>query len=111
MMSRDPAMVEDTRRDPLLLRHATARWYAGHRRAQAEALAGAGRLTLPLLTLQGGADPIADPAGAAAFHARAASADKSLLAYPGMLHEPLREADRQRVFTDIFNWIAARSAR
>ena len=111
MMSSDPAMVEDTRRDALLLRCATGRWFTTHRRAQAEALAGAERVTLPLLVLHGDADPIADPSGAAAFHAAAGSSDKTLITCPGMLHEPLREANRARVLADMFDWITSRAGR
>jgi alpha-beta hydrolase superfamily lysophospholipase len=109
MTTSDPAMLEDSRNDPLLLRSATPRWYLTTRRVQAEAMARAAEFTLPLLVLQGDADPIADPRGAAAFHERAGSSDKSFVTYPGFLHEPLRETGRARVFADVAAWIAARA--
>ena len=105
MMSGDPAMLEDAHRDPLLLRSATPRWFLTHRPVQAEVLSRAASFTRPLLVLCGDADPIADPRGAAEFHARAGSTRKKLVTYPGMKHEPLREAGRERVYEDILGWI------
>jgi alpha-beta hydrolase superfamily lysophospholipase len=109
MLSSDDGHVEDSRRDPLSLRIATPRWYLTHRPVQAEVLSNASEMTLPLLVLQGDADPIADPAGAKRFHDAARSADKTFVIYPGFRHEPLREAGRERVFADILNWIHQRA--
>jgi lysophospholipase len=109
MMSSDQDIVEQSNHDPLLLRAATPRWYLTHRPVQAEVLRHAADMTLPLLVLQGDADPIADPAGARAFHERAGTADKQLISYPGFRHEPLRETDRQRVFADILAWLDQRA--
>ena len=109
MTTSDPAMLEDSRNDRLLLRCATPRWYLTTRRVQAEAVARAAEFTLPLLVLQGDADPIAHPSGAAGFHDRAGSSDKSIVTYPGFLHEPLREAGRERVFADVLGWISSRA--
>jgi alpha-beta hydrolase superfamily lysophospholipase len=109
MMSSDDDRVADSRKDPLALRVATPRWYLTHRPVQAEVLSRAAEMTLPLLVLRGDADPIADPAGAKRFHDAARSADKSLITYPGFKHEPLREADRERVFNDVLAWIKQRA--
>lgn len=109
MMSSDARQVEESRRDPLLLRSATPRWFLAHQPVQRETLARAGEFELPLMVLTGDADPIADPRGATEFHARAGSPDKSLVVYPGFKHEPLREQGRQRVYADVLAWIEARS--
>lgn len=109
MMSSDDDCVADSRKDPLALRVATPRWFMTHRPIQADTLSRAGEMTLPLLVLQGDADPIADPAGAKRFHDAARSADKTLIIYPGFKHEPLRESDRDRVFADILNWMSHRA--
>lgn len=110
MGSSDPAMVEESIRDPLMLRCATPRWYVGQRRAQREAMREMNRFTLPLLMLQGDADTIADPRGGKEFHDRAGSPDKTMIVYPGFKHEPLREAARERVYRDIHRWILQRSS-
>src|SRR3990170_3464239 len=109
MTTTDAVMLEDSRSDPMLLRCATPRWFVATRRVQAEALARAREFTTPLLVLQGDADAIADPGGAAVFHERAGSSDKSIINYPRFLHEPLREAGRARVFADVLDWIELRS--
>jgi alpha-beta hydrolase superfamily lysophospholipase len=105
MMSSDPEALEQSRNDPLLLRCATPRWFLTHRSVQRQVMSHARKLTLPLLLLQGDADPIADPAGARTFHDAAGSTDKTLITYPGFLHEPLRETGRERVFADVLHWI------
>jgi alpha-beta hydrolase superfamily lysophospholipase len=109
MMTSDVERVHDSRDDALLLRTATPRWFMTHRPTQSDVLARAGEMTLPLLVLQGDADPIADPAGARRFHDAARSPDKTLITYPGFKHEPLREAGRERVFADILHWMVRRS--
>jgi alpha-beta hydrolase superfamily lysophospholipase len=108
MCSTDPAMLDDARQDPLLLRCATPRWYLGNVAAQHEAMTHADQFKRPLLVIQGDADPVADPRGAERFVDRAASTDKTLKWYPGFLHEPLREAARERVFADVLEWMAKR---
>jgi alpha-beta hydrolase superfamily lysophospholipase len=105
MMSGDPVMLDDARRDPLLLRSATPRWFLTHRPVQAEVMSRAASFTRPLMVLYGEGDPIADPRGAAEFHARAGSPRKKLVAYAGMRHEPLRDARRGRVYEDVLGWL------
>jgi alpha-beta hydrolase superfamily lysophospholipase len=107
-MSSDTAMVEDSRADPLCLQHATPRWFLGSIQAQAEVRSHAADFRLPMQVLIGTADPIADPEAARQFVEDAGSTDKSYHEYPGLLHEILRETDRERVFTDILDWIQAR---
>jgi alpha-beta hydrolase superfamily lysophospholipase len=111
MLSSDPAVVEPSRHDPLLLRCATPRWYLTHRSVQVATMSHARELRLPLLIIQGDADPIAEPDAAKRFHAAAGSTDKQLITYPGFLHEPLREAGRERVYADVLAWIAGHLER
>ena len=104
-MSSDPAMIEDSRSDPLLARVATPRWYVEHRAAQHRAMNEASLFTHPLLCLAGGADPIADAMVAEEFVARAGSQDKTFRLYPGFRHEILREARREEIFQAIHGWM------
>jgi lysophospholipase len=108
-MSSDPEMVAQSEADNLTVGVATLRWYFRHLQAQQRVLARAGDFRLPLLVLAGQADPLADPAAAEDFYRRAASTDKTFIAYPGLLHELLRETQRQKVFTDILSWMKQRS--
>jgi alpha-beta hydrolase superfamily lysophospholipase len=63
-LSRDPAVGPAYIADPLVHRRASAGFFCAIRAAQAEAFAGAPRLRVPLVILQGDADRIVDPTGA-----------------------------------------------
>ena len=107
-VSRDPAVVRAYVEDPLVFTgKMTARLGAetldAMRRVQAEA----GRLTLPLLILQGGADRLVDPTGAEQLYQAAGSADKTLKVYPGLFHEIYNEPEHEQVLHDVESWLAA----
>lgn len=110
LMTSDPAMVADSRADPLLLRAATPRWYATARRTQAAVLAGAGAFRLPLLCLIGDHDKVASPEAARLFVDRAGSADKAFELLPGARHELLRESNREKTFERVLGWMTERAA-
>jgi lysophospholipase len=101
----DPQMLAESRADPLLLRTATPRWYVSMLAVQIEARRRAGEFNLPLLCLTGEADPVAVPAAVVQFYESAGSQEKKLIRYPGLLHELLREMQRETVFADILNWM------
>jgi alpha-beta hydrolase superfamily lysophospholipase len=107
-MSSDEAMVRESRADPLIVRTATPRWYLGMLKAQEQARLRAGEFRLPLLIEMGEDDPVADPGAAREFYGKAGSADKTFHSYPGYLHEILREAGREAVFTHILEWLRER---
>ena len=106
MLTNDPAMKEDSRDDPLLLRSATPRWYASTLKTQRQTRERADRFKLPLLCLIGDADKIADPAAAKAFVAATSSIDKTFELLPGQKHEILREVDRLATFQRILDWMS-----
>lgn len=110
-MTRDPEMLEDSRRDPLLVRAATPRWYRGMRAAQEEAMAHASRFRLPLLMLVPCADRVADPARMHDFFHAVGSPDRELLVFEGYQHELLRELGRERVYEAILGWMGRRAGR
>jgi alpha-beta hydrolase superfamily lysophospholipase len=104
-LSSDPQMVENRDRDPLALRFATPRWFATMQVAQKAALARAAEFQTPMLMLLGSADRVANPAGGRQFFDAAGAVDKSLKVYEGLLHEVLREKQREEVFEDILHWM------
>jgi alpha-beta hydrolase superfamily lysophospholipase len=110
-LSSDPRMQQETIDDPLCHRSATPRWFLTMRRAQQRVVRGAHEFRLPMLMMIGSRDPVADPAACHAFYERAGSTDKSLKVYPEMVHELLREPERQRVFADIFTWMTRATSR
>lgn len=69
----------------------------------------AGEIRVPTLLLAGGQDPVIDPAAARDFfELLLGSADKTMHLYPKMLHEPLNELGRERVFGDVVRWLLPR---
>lgn len=69
---------------------------------------------LPLLYIAGEGDPVGDNGKgvwSAATLARAAGvADVQVIVYPGMRHEILNEAGRDRVFSDVLSWLDSHGA-
>lgn len=68
-------------------------------------------LRLPILTVYGSGDRLVDNAGSVLVDERSGSADSTLIAYDGLYHEVLNEPERDRVITDIADWIDARAHR
>ena len=108
-ISRDPAVVEDFRRDPLVFHN---RFPV---RTGAEILAAMrfiGRnmplLRTPLLILHGTGDCICNVEGSRQLHARAGSADKTLRLYAGLYHDLFHEPERAEVLADLLAWLDAR---
>jgi alpha-beta hydrolase superfamily lysophospholipase len=109
-MSSDEGMLRESQVDPYVVRIATPRWYVGCLQAQAEVRARAADFRLPLLSLIAGADPVADPEVARAFHAGIGATDQELVEFPEFRHEILREARRTEVFARVLEWMRARTA-
>ncbi len=108
--SRDPAVVAACEADPLVYHSAApARTAAGILGAVAHLRAEGSHLTLPLLVLHGTADAITEPEGSAALVARAASKDKRLVLYPGLVHDLLHEPEHAKVESDIAAWLGERA--
>lgn len=111
-LSKDAAVRDGFRSDPLnyqgKMRVRTGVQINTTLRAVREQLAA---LRLPLLILHGEADPICPPSGSRLIYERAASNDKTLKTYPGLLHEILNEPEREIVLADIHQWLAGQLAR
>jgi alpha-beta hydrolase superfamily lysophospholipase len=107
-LARDPAVVETVLADPLFHRVGTARLSTEVLAAIARVQAAAARFPLPLLILHGSADRMVLPDGSRAFVARVGHPDRELHEYPGAFHVLFADLDRERVLTDVEQWIAAR---
>ncbi len=105
-LSRDPAVVEEFRNDPLVFHGGfPVRTAAEILRAAGRLQTAAGHLTLPLLVLHGTGDRVTDPRGSRLLVARAGSTDKTLRLYPGLYHELLSEPEREQVLADLLAWL------
>lgn len=104
-VSRDPAVVEAYRADPLVY---TGRIKArmGHALVTAgePLLERAGEVGVPTLIIHGGADALADPHGSEELAERIPGDLATLRVYPGGYHEQLNDLERERVTADILDW-------
>jgi alpha-beta hydrolase superfamily lysophospholipase len=62
-------------------------------------------ITVPLLVMLGGADPIVPPDAGRMIHSTASSEDKRLIEYEGLFHEILNEPEQQQVMDDLVAWL------
>jgi alpha-beta hydrolase superfamily lysophospholipase len=107
-LSRDPAVVEDIRNDPLFYHgRILARTGAEMIRAMKRIRAQASRFTLPFLLFHGLADRLTDPEGSRRFFHEAASEDKTLHLYEGLYHLTFCEPEKERVRGDVKTWLDA----
>jgi alpha-beta hydrolase superfamily lysophospholipase len=105
-ISRDPAVVEAFRNDPLVFHgRFPIRTGAEILRIAKCIQAEAHRITLPLLVLHGTGDFVTDPRGSRLLVHRAASTSKTLRLYAGFYHEVLSEPERDQVVADLVAWL------
>ena len=62
-------------------------------------------ITLPVLILHGTADKVTKPAGSQLFYDTVGSKDKTLKLYDKHFHDLLNDIDKERVMSDIKQWI------
>lgn len=105
-LSRDPAVVEDFRNDPLVFHGGfPVRTGAEILRAADRLQTAAERMALPLLVLHGTGDVVTDHRGSRLLVARAGSTDKNLRLYPGLYHDLVNEPEREQVLADVLAWL------
>jgi len=104
-MTHDPAKARDYDTDPLVFKNATARWFTEATQAQAEALADAHRLSMPLYVAFGTADKVASMAAGKRFLDAAGSKDKTWDPREGLFHEVLNEPSWKDIVDAMAKWI------
>ncbi len=108
-VSRNPLVVQNFDRDPLVHHVATAGWFHEVRRAQTRIRAAAGELRVPALLLVAGQDKIVS-AEAALEIAAAAGPTIDVRKYEGLYHELFLEPEADRVIEDIAAWLTRGSS-
>jgi lysophospholipase len=108
-LTRDVAIQNATKADPLYQQIATPGWFTASNAAQETVLRRATEFVTPFLMLFGGADPIADPVAGREFFDHATSKDKQHKQYDGLLHELFHEPERDLVFKDVVGWLDERA--
>ena len=109
LVSRDPAVVEAYRSDPLVHHgKVPARTAVQLADTVQRFPTTVGAITVPTLILYGTADGLAPPAGSVMLGERIGAADTTVTAYDGLFHEILNEPERETVLADIVGWLGAR---
>jgi alpha-beta hydrolase superfamily lysophospholipase len=110
LVSRDPAVVEGYRSDPLVHHgKVPARTAVQLADAVERFPSTVGAITVPTLILYGTADALCTPAGSVMLGERIGAADKTVRAYDGLFHEILNEPERETVLDDIVGWLDTRA--
>jgi alpha-beta hydrolase superfamily lysophospholipase len=106
-VSRDPAVLEANRHDPLNHGKATPRLGVQIKKTADWIQAQAAEWRLPLLVIHGDGDNIASPDGSRRFVERAAGAgaDVELKEYAGGYHELFNDIIRDQVLADVTAWL------
>jgi len=108
--SRDPAIVRDVRKDPLVYQGAATAHMGAELIGGILAIdATMESVEVPLLILHGKADQVTPPSGSKMLYARASSKDKTLSLYGNMVHDLLHEPEHTTVTRDIETWLDART--
>lgn len=107
-LTRDPAMAELRRGDPLRHERINGPLFFGLVEGGATIHRRASEVETPVLLILGAADPIIDAAFTSAVFDRLGSADKTRLVFPEALHEPLNDLDRGAVLAAIGGWLSGR---
>ncbi len=108
-LSRDPAVVEAYRADPLTHGFISARWFVSARKAAHYALAHAAELRYPLLLMHGSADGITSVAGSREF-ADSLGGRCAYREFVGAYHELHNDVVKDEAYREIVSFIEHVSA-
>jgi len=108
-VSRNPLVLANFDKDPLVHHVATAGWFMATLRAQARIRARASGLRLPTLLLLAGADRIVANETSQAF-AQAAGTVVEVHDYPTLFHEVFLEPEAPTVLSDVASWLLAHAS-
>lgn len=107
-LTHDPQVNKAYEDDPLVFSTVTTGWFAAATREIDKTFADAAKITLPCLVMQGSGDLIADPSRAKPLHDALGSTDKKYVEWPGMYHEIMNEVEKEKVLTELREWILER---
>jgi alpha-beta hydrolase superfamily lysophospholipase len=104
-LSRDPAVVEVFKNDPLFHTRGTARMGMEVRHVVDWIHAHSGELRLPLLIVHGTDDKIASPDGSREYFKNVTFSDKELREYKGGYHKLFNDIIKEQVLADTEQWL------
>lgn len=107
-LTRDPVEIEARTRDPLCHDRCSTRLFRSVEGAQARCVEEAHRIRVPVLFLNPGRDPIADPGATTRLAESLPPGMATLVAFPEGLHEPFHDLDRGLAVQELLRWTGAR---
>ena len=109
LLSRDPAVCENYRNDPLNHGKMTPVFFKELLWAFEDTLGHKGGIQVPLQFLIPLADRVVDNESSFRFFNELNLPDKKIKTYPGFYHEPFNELGKEQVFEDLASWIKEHS--
>ena len=111
-ISRDPAVVENYRNDPLVHKgKLSAKFLVEMNNTMEQAKLEANKITLPILIMHGGSDPMTAPSGSQFLYDNVNSGDKTLNIYDDLMHEIFNEPEAPSIYKEMVNWLDAHCAK
>ena len=107
-VSRDPAVVQAYREDPMVGKKISLKLADLILENQSHMISLAPGFKAPAFFMHGGADKICSPEATRDFYKRAGSKDKEFKLYKGYYHEIFNDIGREDVFKDMEAWIKER---
>jgi alpha-beta hydrolase superfamily lysophospholipase len=107
ILSRDPEVGVAYAADPLVNKVVSTRWFTEATQAMEEVKQWAPRITAPLLVMHGTEDKLASVEATKRLFDQFGSKDKELSIYKGYYHELFNEPEKQQVFDQVTQWLAA----
>ena len=104
-LSRDEAVQNAYRTDPLITSSLTPRWFTEMLGAISRLERDGGKITCPTLLLQGTGDKVTSVEATSAIVDKFGSKDKTTKSYDGLYHEILNEPERELVIADMIAWL------
>jgi lysophospholipase len=109
-ISRDPKVIKLSNADTLMYRDGIKAGFARAMLTASKAVRSKlKKFDYPFLVMQGTADKLVNPAGAALMYRESISVDKTIKVYPGLYHEIFNEPEKEQVFQDIVEWLDKRA--
>jgi alpha-beta hydrolase superfamily lysophospholipase len=105
MVSRDPRVIDEFLKDPLVHPHITAAWGRSMLKAIELAYKNAPRFPLPLLLMHGTKDEIAYPRGSQMYADLAPKDKLTLKLWEGFKHELHTDPEKAEVFKFMADWL------
>lgn len=106
-IARDPEVLRLREQDALMHDRITPRLYFDFNEARQRVLRDARRLQVPALVLQGSADRVVDPRGAAEFVAATPAGIARLVICPDAYHEVFNDLSRAEAIREVADWLDA----